>query len=110
MTTKRNDQAVADWAEHDMTLPAHSKTALRGSAAAKHDRETLERAGVGRPSIDPAAPPGQHARNRQVRLAANIDQQLQALADRQQRTPSAIMRDAVSEYLRAHGAAAGSPS
>lgn len=63
-------------------------------------------AGVGRPSIDPAAAPGQHARNRQVRLAANIDQQLQALADRQQRTPSAVMRDAVAEYLHTHGARA----
>jgi len=107
MTTKRNNQAAADWAEHDMNLPARSKTALRGAAAAEHGREALERAGVGRPSIDPAAPPGQHARNRQVRLAANIDQQLQALADRQQRTPSAVMRDAVAEYLHTHGAAAG---
>lgn len=107
MTTKRNDQAVADWAEHDMALPARSKTALRGAAAGEHGREALERAGVGRPSIDPAAPPGQHARNRQVRLAANIDQQLQALADQQHRTPSAVMRDAVAEYLHAHGATAG---
>lgn len=107
MATKRNDQAVADWAEHDMTLPARSKTALHGAAAAEHGRAALERAGVGRPSIDPAAPAGQHARNRQVRLAANVDQQLRALADRQQRTPSAVMRDAVAEYLRAHDASTG---
>ncbi len=107
MTTERNHQAAADWAEQDMNLPARSKTALRGAAAAEHGREALERAGVGRPSIDPAAAPGQPARNRQVRLAANIDQQLQALADQQQRTPSAVMRDAVAEYLHAHGASTG---
>jgi hypothetical protein len=107
MTTKRKDQTAADWAEHDMTLPARSKTAVRGAAAAEHGRAALERAAVGRPSVDPTAAPGQHARNRQVRLAANVDQQLQALADQQQRTPSAVMRDAVAEYLHAHGAAAG---
>lgn len=105
MTTKRNDQAAADWAEHDMTLPARSKTALRGVAAAEHGRTALERACVGRPSIDPAAMPGQHARNRQVRLPASLDQQLRALADQQQRTPSAVVRDAVAEYLHAHGGA-----
>ena len=107
MTTKRNRQAAADWAENDMTLPARSKSALRGAAAAEHGRAALERAGVGRPSIDPAAAPGQHARNRQVRLAANVDQQLQALAEQQQRTPSAVMRDAVAEYLHAHRDPAG---
>lgn len=107
MTTKTNDKAAVDWAEHDMTLPARSKTALRGAAAAEHGRAALERAGVGRPSIDPAAAPGQHARNRQVRLAANVDQQLRALAEQQQRTPSAVMRDAVAEYLHAHGASTG---
>lgn len=97
-----NDEALADWAERDMTLRPRSKSALRGSAAAEHGREALERALGGRPSIDPTAQPGEHARNRQVRLAADVDRRLQELADQQHRTASAVMRDAVAEYLSAH--------
>ena len=44
----------------------------------------------------------QHARTRQVRLAADSDQQLTAGAERQQRTPSAVLRDALSDYLAVH--------
>lgn len=98
------DEAAVDWAEHGMTLPERSRTALRGAAAATHGRAALERATGGRPSIDPTAGPGEHARNRQVRLPADVDRQLQALADQQQRTPSAVLRDAVAEYLSANGA------
>jgi SRSO17 transposase len=101
MTTE-DEQALADWAEHDMTLPARSSTARRGAAAAEHGRAALERASGGRPSIDPAARPGQHSRNRQVRLAADVDQRLRQLAERQKRTTSAVMRDAVADYLSAH--------
>lgn len=97
----KTDEAAA-WAENDMTLPARSTTALRGAAAAAHGRAALERATGGRPSIDPEASPGQHARNRQVRLAADVDQRLQRLAEQQQRTPSAVMRDAVNDYLSQH--------
>lgn len=104
MTTD-NDTAAAAWAEHDMTLPARSKTVLRGTAAAEHGRAALARASGGRPSIDPMARPGQHARNRQVRLPAEVDQQLQLLAERQHRTASAVMRDAVTEYLGTHAVA-----
>lgn len=93
-----NDEALADWAERDMTLSPRSKSALRGSAAAEHGRAALG----GRPSIDPTAQPGEHARNRQVRLAADVDRRLQELADQQHRTASAVMRDAVAEYLSAH--------
>lgn len=102
MATKKRDEAAAEWAERDMTLTPRSRTALRGTAAAKHGRAALERATGGRPSIDPAAKPGQHARNRQVRLAADIDRQLQNVAEQQQRTTSAVMRDAVAQYLSVH--------
>ncbi len=100
-----NDAALAEWAERDMSLPVRSRTALKGAAAAEHGRAALERALGGRPSIDPSARPGQHARNRQVRLAADVDRRLQDLAERQQRTASAVMRDAVAEYLSAHAGA-----
>lgn len=102
-----NDAAVAEWAERDMILPLRSSTALRGAAAAEHGQAALGRALGGRPSIDPSARPGQHARNRQVRLAADVDRRLQDLAERQHRSASAVMRDAVAEYLRAHAGAGG---
>lgn len=107
MTTDK-DKTAAAWAEHDMTLRARSRTALRGAAAAEHGQAALARATGGRPSIDPTAKPGQHARNRQVRLPAEVDQQLQALAGRPQRTASAVLRDAVADHLRAHPSAAES--
>jgi len=92
-------QAAADWAEHDMTLNPTSTTALRGEKAAEHGRRALERAMGGRPSIDPAAAPGQHARVRQVRLPADVDRRLEEVADTQHRRPSDVMRDALAEYL-----------
>jgi len=44
----------------------------------------------GRPSIDPAAGPGEHSKVRQVRLAAAANQQLD------------ILRDALTDYLSTH--------
>jgi hypothetical protein len=54
-------------ARHD--LPKNSRTALRGDQAADYGRSVLERAFGGRPSIDPDAAPGEHARPR-VRYAS----------------------------------------
>lgn len=93
---------VADWAEHEMQLMPTSSTALRGAAAAEHGRAALERASGGRPSIDPRAEPGKHARKRQVRLPADVDQRLAALAAAQKRSASEVMRDALTEYLSSH--------
>lgn len=107
MATERSEQdyeAAAEWAEHQMQLEPGSPTALRGARATEHGRAALERALGGRPSIDPAAKPGQHARKRQVRLPADIDDQLEALASAQHRTPSAVLRDALAEYLSSHRA------
>lgn len=102
--TDKDYTAAAEWAERDMQLKDRSTTALRGAAAAQHGREALERALGGRPSIDPAARPGHHARKRQVRLPAEIDRQLAALATAQHRSASAVMRDALSDYLHTHPA------
>jgi hypothetical protein len=62
--TDKDYHAAAIWAEHDMTLPKNSRTALRGKPAADFGRSVLDRALGGRPSIDPNAAPGQRSRPR----------------------------------------------
>lgn len=99
MSKPKDYHAAADWAEHDMTLAESSTTALRGEEAAAHGRRELERAMGGRPSIDPTAAPGQHARVRQVRLPADVNRRLEQVAGSQHRRPSDVMRDALAEYL-----------
>jgi len=100
--TDKDYDAAADWAEHDMTLPTNSDTALRGDDAAEFGRSVLERALGGRPSIDPHAAPGEHARLRQVRLPRAMDAELSAIAEHERRSISAVLRDAVEEYVTAH--------
>ncbi len=102
MTTDRDYQATADWAETDMKLSAGSGTARRGAAAADLGRDLLRRATGGRPSIDPAAGPGQHSRTRQVRVAADLDSALDAVARAQHRRVSDVMRDALTDYVTTH--------
>lgn len=115
MRSEQEYQAAADWAEQEMDLSqATGGTVRRGAAAAAHGRQMLEQAAGGpaelekllrgRPSIDPAAGPGEHSRVRQVRLPAAQNQQLDALAASQGRRPSDIMRDALAEYLTIHRA------
>lgn len=104
--TEQDYQAAADWAENEMTLRPDSETALRGSAAAEHGREAIARALGGRPSIDPDAAPGQHAKGRTVRLPAALEAQLLELAAQQNRKPSEILRDAADSYIREHLATA----
>lgn len=102
MTRDHDYEAAADWAENKMTLKRNSGTALRGAAAAEHGRAALARATGGRPSIDPDAGVGQHSPRRQVRLATTVDRQLQVVAASQHRSVSAVLRDAVAEYLSTH--------
>ncbi len=104
MSTERDYQTAADWAEADMTLTPGSVTALRGTAAADLGRDLLRRATGGRPSIDPAAGPGQHSRTRQVRVAADLDSALDAVAHAQHRRVSDVMRDALTDYIATHRA------
>jgi hypothetical protein len=104
MATKKDYQAAADWAEHSMNLKPGSTTALRGEAAATRGRDVLAKALGGRPSIDPNAKPGQHARVRQVRVPTDIDTALTAFAARQKLKPSDVIRDALTSYLVTEGA------
>lgn len=95
---------AAEWAERDMTLKPSSTTAVRGEAAAAFGRDLLERATGGRPSIDPRARPGQHSPVRQVRLAAEVNDQLTTLATAEHRSPSDVIRAALADYIAAHTA------
>lgn len=107
--TKRTEaeyQKMADWAENEMDFDADGPGVLYGAAAAAEGRAAIERALGGRPSIDLAAEPGQHSKNRTVRLPAELEKQLLEVAAQQNRRPSDVMRDAVGEYVRAHPATA----
>lgn len=95
------DQA-AEWAEHDMTLKPGSTTARRAAAAAERGRELLERATGGRPPLDPNAAPGQHSPVRQVRLPADLNEQLDVVAAAEHRRPSDVIRSALVDYLATH--------
>lgn len=99
---KEDARELADWAEREMTLKPNSATALRGSAAAEFGRATIERALGGRPSIDPHARPGQHSPVRQVRLPAEVNEQLAAVAAAEHRRPSDIIRSALVDYFATH--------
>lgn len=100
--TEKDYQQAAEWAEHDMTLKQASTTALRGEGAATFGRDLLERATGGRPSIDPKARPGEHSPVRQVRLPAEVNEQLTALAQAEHRSPSDVIRAALTDYIAAH--------
>lgn len=107
---------MADWAEHDMTPAAGSATALRGDAAAAHGRALLEEAAGGaeelhklmggRPGLDTDAPKGSHARPRNFRIPRELDNALEAAATARGVKPSAIMREALTEWLKTHRGAA----
>jgi hypothetical protein len=103
--TEKDYDAAAEWAEHDMTLPQDSKTALRGEDAAAFGRDLIERSRGGRPSIDPEAKPGETSPVRQVRLPRALDADLVAFAEHNHRKPSEVMREALIEYLSIHRAA-----
>lgn len=58
MSTKKDYDAAARWAEEDMVLPRNSTTARRGEDAAAAGRALLARAHAGGPGLDPQAEPG----------------------------------------------------
>lgn len=89
--------ALADWAESDApTIHPDKGTSGPQSQAAAH--ELLRRAG-GRPSVDPAATPGEHSPRRQVRLPRRISDRVDELAGADNRSPSDLMRDAIVAYV-----------
>ncbi|MEU0092739.1 CopG family transcriptional regulator [Kribbella sp. NPDC006257] len=100
--TEKDYDAAAEWAEHDMRLPAGSKSSLRDADAAAFGRELVERSQGGRPSIDPDAGPGEKSPVRQVRLPRALNADLDAFARSHHRKPSDVLREALSEYLATH--------
>ena len=116
MTTEQDYADAAAWAENEMTLRSGSTTALRGGDAAAYGAAVLATATSndpavvmpsrtgGRPSLDPTAAPGEHAKVRQVRLPAATNTALDAQATAEGRSVSQVLRDAVTEYLTTHRA------
>ena len=106
--------AAAQWAERELPDASPGRRVLRGQAAGDYGRSVLEaalgspaaveKAIGGRPKLNPDAPVGQHARQRRVRLPAALDTALDAAAAAQGRNASAVLRDALGEYLTAHHA------
>ena len=99
MANAKDYQAAADWAEQAMALKPGSTTALRGQDAAKRGREVVGKAVGGRPSIDPDAKPGQHARVRQVRVSTEVDARIEVLVADRHVKASDIIREALTAYL-----------
>ncbi|OZC87828.1 hypothetical protein CH272_28235 [Rhodococcus sp. 05-340-1] len=106
MTERTDHQALSEWAENEMTLPTHSTTALRGADAAAAGRALLERAGGGRPPLDPNAQPGEESPRRQVRLPKPLSDSVDAIAERQGRRPADVMREAIAAYAASHSSPA----
>lgn len=106
MTERTDHQALSEWAENEMTLPTNSTTALRGADAAAAGRALLERAGGGRPPLDPNAQPGEESPRRQVRLPKPLSDSVDAIAARQGRRPADVMREAIAAYAASHSSPA----
>ncbi|WP_433014517.1 ribbon-helix-helix domain-containing protein [Kribbella sp. CA-294648] len=100
--SEKDYDAVAEWAEHDMTLARDAEKGLCGQEAAAFGRELVERSQGGRPSIDPDAAPGEKSPIRQVRLPRALNADLDAFARNHHRNASDVLREALSEYLAAH--------
>ncbi|MGL5849527.1 MAG: ribbon-helix-helix protein, CopG family [Phycicoccus sp.] len=99
MSEKDRYDALADWAEHDMDIDVDDPTIVRGESAAEFGREMLERAGVGRPRLDPTETVTGRSPRRQVRLSQALSDGVDKLAATQGRAASEVMRDAISDYL-----------
>ena len=99
MSDKDRYDALADWAEHDRAIAAGDATILRGEAAAEFGRKMLERAGVGRPRLDPTEAVTGRSPRRQVRLPQALSDGVDQLAAAQGRAASEVMREAIADYL-----------
>ncbi|MGL4175074.1 MAG: CopG family ribbon-helix-helix protein [Dermatophilaceae bacterium] len=99
MSEKDRYDALSEWAERGMTIDADEPTILRGESATAFGREMLERAGVGRPRLDPTEAVTGRSPRRQVRLSQALSDRVDKLAATQGRAASEVMRDAISDYL-----------
>ena len=88
---------LADWAEND-EREIHPEKGESGAASQTATQELLRRA-TGRPSVDPHAEPGAHAPRRQVRLPRQISDRVDAIAEKEKRSASDVMREAISQYI-----------
>jgi len=106
------DAAAAAWAEHEMTLPANSSTALRADAAADHGRaaleaalggpEEVERSVRGRKTLGTDRPAGRSPK-RQVSVPVDLDARAAAYIEAGgARDYATLMRAALEEYLTRH--------
>lgn len=103
MSDTDRDQALAEWAASEAAeIRADDPGVLRGDAARAASRALLERAGAGRPALDPNQPKGAVSPRRQVRLPDQLNAKVDAIARQQNRTPSAVMRDAIEAYVNTH--------
>ena len=103
--TDKHLSDLSDWAENltgedfaSTTVHAGEEAAARGRAmleAALGGAEAVERALGGRPSLSSAGT----SPSRTVRLPRDLDSALVDLARVEGRKPSAIVRDAVADYL-----------
>ena len=89
---------------------AHSPEASRRPVAPERrqvseiGRDLLEQATGGRTSIGPEVRPGQHSPVRQARLPTEINDQPNALAHAQNRSPRDVIRAALADCVAAHTA------
>lgn len=97
---EERDAALAAWAASDEARIAEDDPKmLRGDAARQHGRAVLARVGRGQRPLEATMAKGEHSPRRQVRLPKSLSDDLDDLASEQGRQPSALMRDAISEYL-----------
>lgn len=69
------------------------------NARAQELADDLERSGPGRPSLTES---GVHSPHLSLRVPVEVRHQLDQLAEKEGRRPSAIARDALIEYLQRH--------
>ena len=103
-------QQMADWAENDMVPGAGPGAALHGADAAAHARAILVEAGMdpaelnsligGRPNLDPDAMPGKHSSQLNLRVTADLKQQLKDLAHERGTRPSEPARELLAAGVR----------
>ena len=91
---------LADWAE-SADRGIHPERGETGTEATRSSRELIRRAG-GRPSVDPASEPGAVSPRRQVRLPRALSERVDQLADRENRSASDLMREAIAQYVATH--------
>lgn len=101
--TDQTSQALDDWAT-TQAPDSHGRTRLYGTEAADAARQLLAHA-AGKPTLGHthAQHTGRSPR-RQVRLPEDINRRLDAYAAATGRTPSEVIRDALTSWLTNHAA------